>query len=82
MPNITLDGNSTVCSNQLSCQLKMTVNKKAAISPVLAVAFEKFFHGQMKNYQDKPEMSELFSPTGLASQVLFRKSVPSTLKTC
>ena len=34
----------------------MTVNKKSAISPVLAVAFEKFFYGQMQNYQDKLKM--------------------------
>ena len=31
----------------------MTVNKKAVISPVLALGLETFFNGQMQNYPDK-----------------------------
>ena len=62
--------------------LKMTVNKRAAISPVLAVGVEKFFCGQMQNYLENLKMvgwnnldttckiNELFSSAGLASQVL------------
>ena len=34
----------------------MTANKKAVISPVLAVGFDKFFYGQMQNYLDKLKM--------------------------
>ena len=34
----------------------MTVNKRAAISPGLVTGFEKFFYGQMWNYQDKLKM--------------------------
>ena len=49
---------------QFSCMLKttFTVNwkwlqiKKAAISPVLAVGFERFFYGQMQNFLDKLNM--------------------------
>ena len=60
----------------------MTVNEKGgAISPILAVGFKKLFYG-MQNYLDKLKMrgwsslditckmNELFSPAGLASQVL------------
>ena len=38
-------------------QLKMTVNKKAAISPVAEVGFENVFYGQMLNYLDKLKMT-------------------------
>ena len=34
----------------------MTVNKNPAISPVFAVGFEKFFHGNVLNYLDKLKM--------------------------
>ena len=34
----------------------MTVNKKGAISPVLAVGFETFFWSQMKDFLDKLKM--------------------------
>ena len=65
----------------------MTANKKAAISPVLAVGFEKFFYGQTQNYAELRrqaemirwnsltlhiKMIELFSPVELASQVFFK----------
>ena len=36
----------------------MIRNKKVAISPVLAVSFEKFFYDQMQNYLDKLKMIE------------------------
>ena len=61
----------------------MTVTKKGAISLVLAVGFEKVFHGQMQNYLDKLKvigwnslgitlkMNELFSSAGLALQVFY-----------
>ena len=34
-------------------QVKMTKNKKEAISPVFAVGFENVFKDQMQNYLDK-----------------------------
>ena len=61
----------------------MTVNEKVAISPALAVGFKHFFNGQTQNYLDKLKTigwnsSDItcknevtFSPTGLASQVLY-----------
>ena len=39
----------------------MIVNKKASISPVLAVSFEKLFYSQMQNYEDKLKMIVLNS---------------------
>ena len=59
----------------------MNVNKKVAISPVTAMAFEKFLYGQMQNFLHKlrmikwnvldVKMNELFLPAALASQVLY-----------
>ena len=39
----------------------MTAAEKAAISPVLAVGFDKFFYGQMWKYLSKLEMIGLNS---------------------